>query len=297
MLDAPDLFTSYPPPCHETAPGGADRPTPGSIEATYASSNGTAGSTANAKAASPSIFRYQIPPCPTPASRQIVNRHTGAITYQVQIGQNAFTRQTYEKPCRRNGCSSCVVRAARKSAMAIQMTAPTHHLFLTQVGTDYAVINGQMRRFSEVVRKVDPTYAHVWSAEVNPQGTGNHIHGFFHADEADEPEFLEVLPAARQKAGFGNECGFESLPDHTITSYFAYPFKSLVDPEGRDPYLDLNGPAKPRKFVHSSPRRKTCRGFWRDGAGGRSMNQGEAEDLASKRYWERQGVPRLVLSS
>ena len=169
--------------------------------------------------------------------------------------------------------------------MAIALAAPTNRLFLSRTATTYDARNKQMRYFSEIVRRRHPTYAHVWSAEVNQGGTELHLHGFFYAEGADEIELLVDLIDARDRAGFGLESGFELLPKDVGAPYFSYPFNQLADPTANAVFLGLNGPAKPQKYVHSSRRGPKSVGFWRNGPGGESLTQSEAEAMASRRYW------------
>jgi hypothetical protein len=274
-----------PSPCHETAPDVAARPSSGSSSVGAPVADGLAGSAANESTSSRTLFSVTVPPCPSPVTREVVNRCTGEVTHVVQHGYNCHNYEVYPKECRKKSCPTCGVRGGRRTARAIHLAAPTHYLFLTQAGTTHIEVNGQMRRFSEVVRKVDATYAHVWAAEWNPGGTGAHVHGYYHSDDADEPQFLEALVHARDKAKFGLEASFEPVPPHAGAPYFGYPFKSLADTAAASDFLDLNGPAKRKKYVHSSRAGRTSLSFWRDGAGGRSLTQGEAEALASKRHW------------
>ena len=169
--------------------------------------------------------------------------------------------------------------------MAIALAAPSNQLFLSRTADDYEARNKQMRHFSEIVRRRHPTYAHVWSAEVNQGGTELHLHGFFHAEGADESGLLVDLIDARDRAGFGLESGFELLPKDFGAPYFSYPFNQLADPSANAAYLGMNGPPKPQKYVHSSRRGPKSVGFWRNGPGGESLTQSEAEAIASRRYW------------
>lgn len=221
----------------------------------------------------------------------MIDRHTGEVKDVVQMAWNSHTYQPYPKPCGRKECWHCGLKAAQALAGAVFLAEPTHRIMLTLVGEDCSEINDRMRRFSDHVRKLAPSYRHAWAAEANPNGTGNHVHGFFHLGSASAVEVEEAINAARERTGFGREWGVDSVFASSPT-YFGYPMNSMLDPNAAMVFLDLNGRPGHRKLLHASRN-----GFWRRGRDGAILTQRQAVAIAGENYWEWLGQPRLVVAS
>ena len=215
-----------------------------------------------------------------------MDKNTGETIFR-PYGYNEVNGEWVSYRCERNVCEACVVINARRIAGAIHLSKPTHALSLTLVGDDYRTICKTMGYFSNCVRQTIPSFRWAWAVEMNPGETGCHVHGYFHCDAFDFGILPDVLDEARVYAGVGKEMDFNRIDDNADPTYFGYPMKSLVDPDLRETFLNLNGLPTRRFLIHSSQS-----GFWREGAGGRILRREEAEIIAhrqssSMKYSER----------
>jgi len=227
-----------------------------------------------------SIFA-PVPRCPNPRSQMARNQMAGQMQYFAwsrpdRNGDNYLIR------CGKNKCSICRVINARRISHAIHLSAPTNEFAVTQVGSTAAEIGAHMRRFIAAVRDAVPQFQCVWAAEVNPGGTGVHVHGYFHAGL----QMINIRPSvfrrAQQRAHVGLHWDVRSLPTSAGASYFGYPLKSLADPELAENFVALNNSSGRRvSLIHAT------RGFWRDGPTGPPISRSAAERISYRRAKEK----------
>lgn len=225
------------------------------------------------------IFRSSVPPCPTPWMSQVVDQNTGEILRE-SPRLILIRGVLVEDRCRRNSCPACAIAKARRIAGAIELAVPSHQFCVTMVGATCKEINDNMRRVMNIMRKTDRSLRYVWAAEPNPNRNGAHAHGYLHCESAVIPRSL--LQDACQRVGVGPHFKLEKVPTNSQAAYFAYPFKSLVIPDDREDFLNLNGSGgESQQLVHAS---RT--GFWRDGVGGRLLTRDKAQQLSYQRWLE-----------
>lgn len=158
--------------------------------------------------------------------------------------------------CMRTCCPICVRAVAVEAGRAMALVAPTHSYLLTLVGPDWQAIQTNMTRLVRRVRRRNPKFQHAWHVEANPDGTGNHIHGWCWGDIPAEG----LLREAAVMSGMGS---FVSIRPWRLRKsddpVIAYGMKAVTGPQfGRSSeaqeFLGLNG----GKVMHAS------RGFYRD---------------------------------
>jgi hypothetical protein len=165
---------------------------------------------------------------------------------------------------------------ARRIAGAIWLAQPSHVLTLTQVGNSYEDIRKRMAKFFESLRKTYPTLRYTWQVEENPKATGNHALCFLHL--ADATISKAIIEKATSRVGLGPHFKLSRVPINASATFFGYQFKDLLDPEGSQRYLSLNGTPERQLLVHSS-----ATGFWRDPGTGELLTRDEAESIALNR--------------
>ncbi len=225
----------------------------------------------------PNIFKVDLPLCPNPKGRHVIDYLTGEIhcvphTWRDQSGK----RRVYR--CEKNSCPVCVVINGKKIAGAIMLAQPQWWFCLTQVGESPPVINKKVGKFTHYARQELPSFRVCWAAEENPDQTGSHVHGYFHAAGHERRVRSEVFDDAVRQAGVGQHWRIGSVDYPAAVDYFGYSMKSLVGGDYMaQRFLDLNGSPERRRLIHSSP------GFWREGAAGRILTRSQAEVIAFKR--------------
>jgi len=227
-------------------------------------------------APSPSIFT-SVSRCPNPRSQMVRNQMAGQMGYVVssRLDRNG---DEYSLRCGKNTCPTCRVINACKISHAIHLSAPTHAFTPTQVGSTAAEISAHMRRFIAAVRKAVPEFQCVWAAEVNPGGTGVHVHGYFHTGLQMIEIPAPVFTRAQQRAQVGLVVDVGLVPTSAGASYFGYPLKSLADPELAENFVALNNSSERRvSLIHAT------RGYWRDGPTGLPISRSAAERISYRR--------------
>ena len=225
------------------------------------------------------IFSKQYLECSSPKAKKIIDMETGEVISSPYLRYDPVTRSWIPTRCTRNTCVDCSIMNARRVARAIWLSRPTYVLCLTQVGSTKAEVDRRLTRFFAHLRKAVPTLKHCWAVEPNPEGTGNHLHGYLHTGTVDLPIPEEAVEEACNRAGIGSRYYLKRVPKGASVSYFAYPLKALLHPAFRQGFLALNGTSKQQKIVHSSQT-----GFWRDGETGETLrHRSDAESLAIER--------------
>ena len=225
----------------------------------------------------PTLFNVELPQCPNPKGRHVIDYLTGEIhcvphTWRDQSGKHRIYR------CEKNSCPVCVVINGKKIAGAIMLARPPWWFCLTQVGESPSVINRRVSTFTHYVRQELPSLRVCWAAEENPDQTGCHVHGYFHAAGQEHRVRSEVFDHAVRQAGVGHHWEIGPVRYPAAVDYFGYLMKSLVGGDYMaQRFLDLNGSPERRRLIHSSP------GFWREGAAGRTLTRSQAEVIAFQR--------------
>jgi hypothetical protein len=224
----------------------------------------------------PNIFNVDLPLCPNPKKRAVIDDVTGEIDSVPHMWRDQAGNERVNR-CSKNACAVCVVINAKRIAGAIQLAEPSWWFSLTLVGDSPSVINHRLALFVYYARKEVPSLQDAWAAEENPAWSGCHVHGYLHT--AGERRISdEIFDDAVRRAGVGNHWAIDPVPNPHGVEYFGYPFKSLIAGDYMaHRFLDLNGSPNRRRLIHSSA------GFWREGAGGRTTTRSQAEVIAFQR--------------
>ena len=223
----------------------------------------------------PSLFNVELPQCPNPKGKQVIDYLTGEIHYVPYTWHQNGKRRVYR--CEKNSCQVCVVLNGRRIAGAIMLAQPPWWFCLTQVGESPSVINRRVGVFTHYLRQELPSLRVCWAAEENPDQKGCHVHGYFHAADHERRVRSEVFDHAVRQAGVGQHWEIGPVHYPAAVDYFGYLMKSLVGGDYMaQRFLGLNGSPERRRLIHSSP------GFWREGVGGRTVTRSRAEVIAAK---------------
>ena len=230
----------------------------------------------------PSLFNVELRQCPNPKGRQVIDYLTGEIDYRPHTWRDRDGKERIYRCCK-NSCPVCVVINGQRIAGAIMLAQPSWWFCLTQVGESPSVINKRVGMFTHFVRQDIASFRVCWAAEENPDQTGCHVHGYFHAARDERRVRPEVFDNAVRRAGVGQRWEIGSVGYPAAVDYFGYLMKSLVGGDYMaQRFLDFNGSPERRQLIHSSD------GFWRDGAGGATLaKRAEAEKIAFQRSRKR----------
>ncbi len=224
----------------------------------------------------PSLFNVELRQCPNPKGRQVIDYLTGEIDYRPHTWRDWDGKERIYRCCK-NSCPVCVVINGQRIAGAIMLAQPPWWFCLTQVGESSSVINKRVGTFTHHVRQDIASFRVCWATEENPDQTGCHVHGYFHAAGYERRVPSDVFDDAVRQAGVGHHWRIGPVRYPAAVDYFGYLMKSLV---GNDymaqRFLDLNGSPERRRLIHSSS------GFWREGAAGCTLTRSRAEIIASK---------------
>jgi hypothetical protein len=235
----------------------------------------------------PSVFAAsQGMECPHPKGGELVDYSPGEIVWYPSPGQDSATGEWLKYRCEKNTCIYCALVNAGRIAGAILLAEPTQEFTLTQVGDDPAAIKARVARWLRILRKHHPVVEVAWAAELNPERTLFHVHGFLHTGRTDAVVSKEHMAEAVQKADVGWRFSIGQVPRHRrkLVSHYQYPMKTLADPELRSIFLDLNRSPERLRLIQSS------NSFWRDGRNGERLTLSEA-----KRYsYQRSGAWRRI---
>jgi hypothetical protein len=186
---------------------------------------------------------------------------------------NVDTGQIVPARCRRNACGFCVTRNAYTRAKAIAFVRPERAILLTQVGEDFQIVRGRLKRLKYVLQKeIGKEFEWLYHVEPNPAGTGHHGHlwqrGAYIAQR--------TLSAAAQTVGMGGFARINKIKSVSDASSYGlkglgYGLKGVHATESRSAYLVANG----RRLTHQS------RGFFVDSDGER-IGVRDAERLATR---------------
>jgi hypothetical protein len=182
--------------------------------------------------------------CPTPK----------ALGFYLDLNTGEYV----ESRCTRNTCPVCCVINSWGLSRAIRRADPDYSITVTQVGQTWAAISVRMRKFFQELVKYYPTLKYCYSVEPNPQGTGNHAHGYIHT-ASNETIYEAVVAKAASRAGLGTEFRLVKPQPNSTQSFYGYPTKTLADPAQQATFMALNG----TRLTHTSKS-----GFWRDGKNG-----------------------------
>ena len=226
---------------------------------------------------SASLFNVDLPLCPNPKGKQVIDYVTGEIRNIPYLRRDQQGKHRIYR-CEKNSCPVCVVINGKKIAGAIMLAQPPWWFCLTQVGESPSVINKKVGKFTHYVRQELTSFRVCWAAEENPDQTGTHIHGYFHAAGHERRVRSEVFDNAVRQAGVGHHWEIGPVHYPAAVDYFGYLMKSLVGGDYMaQRFFDLNRSPERRRLIHSSP------GFWREGAAGSTMTRSQAEVIAFKR--------------
>lgn len=185
---------------------------------------------------------------------------------------NRVTGQVVPARCARNACAYCVQGNARRRARAIAFARPERALLLTQVGDDWQLVRGRMKRLKyEVEDRIGKSFEWVFHVEPNPAGTGHHVHAWERG--AWIPQ--RILSAAAETVGMGGFARINKIKSVSDAASYGlkglgYGLKGVHATESRAAYLVANG----RRLTHQS------RGFFIDSEGERCGVR-DAEKAAS----------------
>jgi hypothetical protein len=205
---------------------------------------------------------------------------------------NLLTGATFPARCDRVTCTYCAHHMALRRAAAIALARPGRAILLTDVGDTWPDTGRVLLNTRRNLRRmgIDPGewVAHV---EVNPAGTGRHVHAWQHG-----PDKIPVrsLSLAAERAGAG---GFARISRvRSVTGASAYGLKGVAEmgyglkgTEDLRVYLDANG----GRLTHQT------RGFFR-APSGKPLSVRGAEDRAVELYTgksERLGKWEVVSAS
>ena len=226
-----------------------------------------------------SVFDNLELKCSRPKQETIVDRATGEVVAQVQNRWEQSKGMFIPTRCTSNSCWSCAVMNARRCAGAIQASQPSHTFSMTNLSGDRRAVANQVIRVFADARKTLPSLRYSWSAEPNPSTTGAHLHGYVHSVSNESSLIVKTLTSSMDRITLGNRGHVGPVPSRAGVTYFAYPMKSLADPDSFTAFLDLNGSPGRRSLVHASKQ-----GFWRTGADGETCTRNELEVLSLKAW-------------
>jgi hypothetical protein len=221
----------------------------------------------------PTIFNVDLPDCPNPRGREVINPHTREMTFIPTKWHDDNGEERHNR-CGKNACQVCSVINARRIAGAIRLAEPPWWFSLTLVGSSAGEITKTISMFVHYARKDISSLKVAWAAEENLGHTGVHVHGFFHAGDRDHEIGNHTFDWAVSRAKVGHRWKLGRVPKEAGSEYLGYPFKSLVLLDQHELFLHLNGSPNRRQLVHSSNH------FWRDGVGGPTLTRREAEKIA-----------------
>ena len=216
-----------------------------------------------------------MPPCPNPKGREVIDTATGAITFVPHRRGLAEEGDAFWR-CEKNTCFSCTCVNGQRIAYATQLSTPTHHISITQVGPTASVITTRMTTLSYYVRQAVPEFRWVWAAEENPGENGVHTHGYFHTGKRQCDPGQKLFNDASRRAGFGR-VHYDEIEGDLPVEFYGYPMKTLSSPGLAEHFHELNGSPRRRRLIHAS------RGYWRDGPSGEPITRAEAEHIAYRR--------------
>lgn len=170
---------------------------------------------------------------------------------------NGATGEFIPLGCGRMTCPACVPWLAARTAGAIGLAEPERFVTLTQVGNDWQTVRARMGRVAYDLRKALGNYLEwAWTVEVNPEGTGHHVHLFQHG--AFIPQRL--LSHLADYNGMGRVADIRKWePQGTLSSAYGlkgllYPSKgALGEVDALGVFLEANG----RRLIHAT------RGYFR----------------------------------
>jgi len=138
--------------------------------------------------------------------------------------------------CRSRLCNWCSKTEAIRIAFKVMRAKPTHQFTLTMIGYTLEEWTDNKKRFLRKLKKADPTFEWWMSVEVSPQHRLPHVHGF--AKTALTQHQFQV---AANRTGLGI-CELKKVPADRarLAKHFAYPMKSLDNPEGLAEFLEWN---------------------------------------------------------
>lgn len=161
--------------------------------------------------------------------------------------------QWFYAGCGRLPCQVCAPLHARRLTRAMQRAAPAQLVTITLVGDDWQVIRARIARVRYRIARATQHPLHwAWVVEVNPAGTGHHVHAAKRGRWTKWSHFAGAL--AREGVGHGwlSPAADVRAPERYLTKYVAKGARA-----GWGEHLALNG----GRLVHTS------RGFWRDADG------------------------------
>lgn len=109
------------------------------------------------------------------------------------------TREVRYFRCKRNGCEYCLRVNAVQAANAAAAQRPERFVTLTLVGNEWPTIRNRVKRFVFEARAAGMELELWWTVEVNPKGTGHHVHALQHGRYMD----LQALRGCARRAGLG----------------------------------------------------------------------------------------------
>lgn len=159
--------------------------------------------------------------------------------------------------CLRVRCPSCVPYLAWRRGLAIAHVEPERFVTLTRVGDSWPVVRDRMKRLRYALARETGGWQWCWSVEVNPRGTGHHVHawqrGRFVAQSTlsrlAAREGMGPVADIRRVRGQSREAAGYALKALT------YGVKGAADDQVRDDFLAING----HRLTHQS------RGWWPEG--------------------------------
>ena len=175
---------------------------------------------------------------------------------------------------------------ARQIALDIRVSAPTHKVTITGVGTNAAKTIRCMANLGYHLRAEIGAFEMVWSIEESPNVIGAHIHVYWHTGTTARRLTGQMFDRARDRAGLRGELSpIKRVPRGAGTGHFGYIMKSLAEPVLAQRYLQLNGSPDRRKLVHST------NGFWRDGPNGFPTTRKHLDQMSRARWRARSSSP------
>jgi hypothetical protein len=183
--------------------------------------------------------------------------------------------------CRQLNCPVCLPAAAFKYARAIALAQPAQAIRLSLVGDDWDTIRKRVATWRKALRRMGLRIEYAYHVEVNPRGTGYHIHMWVYGDRLTE----SVVSEAATRAGMGWSVRVEGVEQprgtplyYGLKAVLYVPESAETFPPAAEVYRLINGG---RSVVHTS------RGFWRDGPGRPLSGADEALGAA----WAKRGAP------
>lgn len=173
------------------------------------------------------------PRCPTKGHLVLRRFASGQVTY----GR-----------CGRLRCHACITPAVYDRAAAISLARPSHLITLTQVGPAWNEIKAGVQLFVRALKALAGPVEAAYHVEVNPAGTGNHVHMWARTKRVTRPSI--ALAAERAHLGPIVDVRRVDLPrDGERLTGATYGMKAcLRRPDGAsslwpqaEEYLHLNG--------------------------------------------------------